>query len=87
MCLEIEAGRGARTLDHLAKPAVENGAPRSEVNTNSDAALSRCSRRGVRISLPRRGCVAGVPVLPPNVERAPGEVDLCPLWVHKLDSA
>src|SRR5262249_57737977 len=30
----------------LAKPAVENGAPRSETNTNGDASDSRCSQSG-----------------------------------------
>src|SRR6516164_8417689 len=47
-----------------AKPAVVNGAPRSEVNTKGDfGSWSRCSLRRARISSPRIGCVAGVPFL------------------------
>ena len=46
-----------------AKPAVENGAPRSETNTNGEAAASRCSLRKARISSPVIGWVAGVPPL------------------------
>jgi hypothetical protein len=37
----------------LAKPAVANGAPRSDVNTNGDSAPSRCSLRSARSSSPR----------------------------------
>jgi hypothetical protein len=37
------------------------GAPRSLVKTNGDAALSRCSLRSGRISSPRNGCLTGVP--------------------------
>ena len=45
------------------KPGADSGAPRSETNTNGDCALSRWWRRSSRISLPLRGCVAGVPFL------------------------
>jgi hypothetical protein len=46
----------------LAKPAVVNGAPPSDVNTNGLLGFcSRCKRRKARISSPMMGCVAGVP--------------------------
>jgi hypothetical protein len=67
----------------LAKPAVENGEPRSLVNTNDDVGLSRCSLRRARISSPRRR-----PLLrPPNVQHSRLEVDLRPFKVHKLARA
>jgi hypothetical protein len=47
-----------------AKPAVVNGDPRFEVNTNGDfGSCSRCKRRSARISSPKIGCVLGVPCL------------------------
>jgi hypothetical protein len=47
-----------------AKPPVVNGAPRSDVKTKGDfGSCSRCRRRRARISSPRIGCVAGVPLL------------------------
>ena len=47
-----------------AWPDVENGDPRSDVNTNGDfGSCSRCSRRSARISSPRIGWVLGVPLL------------------------
>jgi hypothetical protein len=45
----------SRPLDHPAKPAVLNGAPRSLTNTNGDGLLSRCSRRSARSSSPCKG--------------------------------
>jgi hypothetical protein len=46
-----------------AKPAVVNGAPRSDVNTNCDlGSCSRWSRRKARSWSPRIGCVQGVPL-------------------------
>jgi hypothetical protein len=48
----------------LAKPAVVNGAPRSEVNMNGDLdSCSRCSPRNARSSSPRIGCLLGDPYL------------------------
>jgi hypothetical protein len=44
-----------------AKPAVVNGAPRSDTNMNGEAGASRCRRRNALISRPVRGCVLGVP--------------------------
>jgi hypothetical protein len=44
-----------------AKPAVVNGAPRSETNMNGDGGASRWKRRSVLISRPVRGWVLGVP--------------------------
>jgi hypothetical protein len=45
VCLEIEAGSAPARSTILAKPAVENGEPRSLTNTNDDAGFSRCSLR------------------------------------------
>jgi len=42
MRFEPELGLDSRTFDHARDPAVLNGAPRSEVNTNGD--LGSCSR-------------------------------------------
>ena len=45
-----------------AKPAVVNGAPRSEVKTNGDfCTCSRLRRRSARSSSPRIGCVLAMP--------------------------
>jgi len=44
-----------------AKPAVLNGAPRSETNMNGDGDASRRRRRSALISRPVRGWVLGVP--------------------------
>jgi hypothetical protein len=58
MNLPLEAGRPAKACEHLgeAVPTVVNGAPRSEMNTNGDPELSRCSRRRARSSTPANGC-------------------------------
>ena len=70
----------------LAKPAVENGGPRSHVNTNGDlGSCSRCSWRSARSSSPRIGCVAGVPCLTLRTCRMRLiEVDLIPAQVHQF---
>ena len=69
-----------------AKPAVLNGAPRSEVNTNGDfGSCSRWSRRSARNSSPRMGWVLGVPCLDPaDVQGGRVELDLIPAQVHQL---
>ena len=53
---EVEAGCDAQTRHHLGKPAVVNGAPRSDVNTNGKAdSCSRLSLRNARSSRPESG--------------------------------
>ena len=64
MGLEVEAAAPPARSTMRAKPAVVNGAPRSDVNTNGDlGSCSRAKRRSARNSSPRIGWVLGVPFL------------------------
>jgi hypothetical protein len=59
-----------------AKPAAENGCPRSDRKTNGDRSDARRSRLRARSSDPVRGCADGVPRLTWS--------DLIPPQVHQL---
>ena len=61
---ETEAGELTGTLDQLGEADVENGEPRSDVNTNADfGSCSRCNFRSTLISSPMIGWFAGDPFL------------------------
>ena len=71
MGLEAQPGLDRqRAPPCLAKPAVVNGEPRSDVNTNGDlGSCSRCSWRSARSSSPTIGWVArGAPLDPADVQ-------------------
>ena len=59
--LEAEARRLPARSTIRANPAVVNGAPRSQVNTNGDfGSCSRCSLRSARNSSPELGACAAI---------------------------
>ena len=73
----------ARSIS-LAKPEVENGAPRSLTNMKGDLA-SRFKALNARNSSPRSGCVARCPALgPTEVQGAGLEFNVAPLKAAKL---
>src|SRR6266536_3495380 len=53
------------------------------MNRCVDGSASRCNRRSAR-SRPVKGCVAGVPAWPADVQDAHLEIDLLPAQIHEL---